>query len=394
MNTLSATISNFYSNAIKKFSPTGKIQRVSTDKNRISTYDVTAEMLKNIVNPSSRDTKFTFVRINDSFYENLDISSDIRIRKFSDKDIFSKMDGTVYILKDIYEDILEDFGIAKNSTIIDLEEARAEYNLQKKLAKASKEEKSSESIGRSSLVEKPYFMYACNGVLCDVKKPLIEILEKRKGYKILWYPCSVRDFKRSAGTFDKFYKLDSEINEGFSYIIIAVADCVYKSAKNKLPFYGDLFTEKFKELREKFNARIKLEKVYTDMTYYSSFNVENETFANKRLKQAKEVLGKDHIVVKYYETLFDNWKKAYAVLRVNPSYKFPMSVRLKDENKEFNLFGKDKKYFTVDEYDFIQSFFRDYYFSSFIESLQRIKMIDYMTSEELISIKNISLLSK
>ena len=78
----------------------------------------------------------------------------------------------------------------------------------------------------------------------------------------------------------------------------------------------------------------------------------------------------------------------------NPSYKFPVSVRLKDENKEFNLFGKSEKYFTVDEYDFMQSFFRDYYFSSFIESLQRIKMIDYMTSEELISIKNISLLSK
>lgn len=393
MNTLSATISNFYSNAIKKFSPTGKIQRVSTDKNRISTYDVTAEMLKNIVNPSSRDTKFTFVRINDSFYENLDISSDIRIRKFSDKDIFSKMDGTVYILKDIYEDILEDFGIAKNSTIIDLEEARAEYNLKKKLAKASKEEKS-ESIGRSSLIEKPYFMYACNGALCDVKKPLTEILEKRKGYKILWYPCSVRDFKRSSGTFDKFYKLDGEINDGFSYIIIAVADCVYKSAKNKLPSYGDLFTEKFKELKEKFNARIKLEKVYTDMTYYSSFNVENATAAYKRLEQAKEVLGKDHIVVKYFETLFDNWKKAYAVLRVNPSYKFPVSVKLKDENKEFSLFGKSEKYFTVDEYDFTQSFFRDYYFHDFIASLQRIKMIDYMTSEEIVSIKNISLLSK
>ena len=393
MNTLSSTISNFYSNAIKKFSPTGKIQKLSADKSKISTYDLTADMLKNIVNPSSTDTKFTFVRINDSFYENLDTDFDIRIRKFSDKDIFSKISGTVYILKDIYEDILEDFGIAKKSTIIDLEEARAEYNLQKKLAKASKEEKS-ESIGRSSLVEKPYFMYACNGVLCDVKKPLIEILEKCKGYKILWYPCSVRDFKRSASTFDKFYKLDSEINEGFSYIIIAVADCVYKSAKNKLPSYGDLFTEKFKELREKFNARIKLEKVYTDMTYYSSFNVENETFANKRLEQTKEVLGKDHIVVKYYETLFDNWKKAYAVLRVNPSYKFPVSVKLKDENKEFNLFGKSEKYFTVDEYDFMQSFFRDYYFHEFITSLQRIKMIDYMTSEELISIKNISLLSK
>jgi hypothetical protein len=393
MNTLSATISNFYSNAIKKFSPTGKIQKVSADKNRISTYDLTADMLKNIVNPSSTDTKFTFVRINDSFYENLDTDFDIRIRKFSDKDIFGKISGTVYILKDIYEDILEDFGIAKKSTIIDLEEARAEYNLQKKLAKASKEEKS-ESIGRSSLVEKPYFMYACNGAFCDVKKPLTDILEKRKGYKILWYPCSVRDFKRAAGTFDKFYKLDSEINEGFSYIIIAVADCVYKSAKNKLPSYGDLFTEKFKELKEKFNARIKLEKVYTDMTYYSSFNVENSTAAYKRLEQTKEVLGKDHIVVKYFETLFDNWKKAYAVLRVNPSYKFPVSVRLKDENKEFNLFGKSEKYFTVDEYDFTQSFFRDYYFSEFIESLQRIKMIDYMTSEELISIKNISLLSK
>lgn len=393
MNTLSSTISNFYSNAIKKFSPTGKIQKVSADKNKISTYDLTADMLKNIVSPSSTDTKFTFVRINDSFYENLDVDYDIRIRKFSDKDIFGKISGTVYILKDIYEDILEDFGIAKKSTIIDLEEARAEYNLQKKLAKASKEEKS-ESIGRSSLVEKPYFMYACNGAFCDVKKPLTEILEKRKGYKILWYPCSVRDFKRAAGTFDKFYKLDSEINEGFSYIIIAVADCVYKSAKNKLPSYGDLFTEKFKELKEKFNARIKLEKVYTDMNFYSCFNADNETFANKRLKQAKEILGKDHIVVKYYETLFDNWKKAYAVLRVNPSYKFPVSVRLKDENKEFNLFGKSEKYFTVDEYDFMQSFFRDYYFSSFIESLQRIKMIDYMTSEELISIKNISLLSK
>jgi hypothetical protein len=393
MNTLSATISNFYSNAIKKFSPTGKIQKVSADKNRISTYDLTADMLKNIVSPSSTDTKFTFVRINDSFYENLDTDFDIRIRKFSDKDIFGKISGTVYILKDIYEDILEDFGIAKKSTIIDLEEARAEYNLQKKLAKASKEEKS-ESIGRSSLVEKPYFMYACNGAFCDVKKPLTDILEKRKGYKILWYPCSVRDFKRAAGTFDKFYKLDSEINEGFSYIIIAVADCVYKSAKNKLPSYGDLFTEKFKELKEKFNARIKLEKVYTDMTYYSSFNVENSTAAYKRLEQTKEVLGKDHIVVKYFETLFDNWKKAYAVLRVNPSYKFPVSVRLKDENKEFNLFGKSEKYFTVDEYDFTQSFFRDYYFSEFIESLQRIKMIDYMTSEELISIKNISLLSK
>ena len=369
MNTLSSTISNFYSNAIKKFSPTGKIQKVSADKNKISTYDLTADMLKNIVSPSSTDTKFTFVRINDSFYEKLDVDYDIRIRKFSDKDIFGKISGTVYILKDIYEDILEDFGIAKKSTIIDLEEARAEYNLQKKLAKASKEEKS-ESIGRSSLVEKPYFMYACNGAFCDVKKPLTEILEKRKGYKILWYPCSVRDFKRAAGTFDKFYKLDSEINEGFSYIIIAVADCVYKSAKNKLPSYGDLFTEKFKELKEKFNARIKLEKVYT------------------------EILGKDHIVVKYYETLFDNWKKAYAVLRVNPSYKFPVSVRLKDENKEFNLFGKSEKYFTVDEYDFTQSFFRDYYFHDFIASLQRIKMIDYMTSDELISIKNISLLSK
>ncbi len=392
MNTLSSTISNFYSNAIKKFSPTGKIQRVSIDKNRISTYDLTAEMLKNIVSPSSKD-KFTFVRINDSFYENLDISSDIRIRKFSDKDIFSRTDGTVYILKDIYEDILEDFGIAKKSTIIDLEEARAEYMLKKKLAKASKEEKS-ESIGRSSLVEKPYFMYACNGAFCDVKKPLTDILEKRKGYKILWYPCSVRDFKRAAGTFDKFYKLDGEINEGFSYIIIAVADCVYKSAKNKLPSYGDLFTEKFKELREKFNSRIKLEKVYTDMTYYSSFNVENATSAYKRLEQAKEVLGKDHIVVKYFETLFDNWKKAYGVLRVNPSYKFPVTVRLKDENKEFCLFGKSEKYFTGDEYDFMQGFFRDYYFSIFIESLQRIKMIDYMTSEELISIKNISLLSK
>ena len=393
MNTLSSTISNFYSNAIKKFSPTGKIQKLSADKSKISTYDLTAEMLKNIVNPSSTDTKFTFVRINDSFYENLDTDFDIRIRKFSDKDIFGKISGTVYILKDIYEDILEDFGIAKKSTIIDLEEARAEYNLQKKLAKASKEEKS-ESIGRSSLVEKPYFMYACNGAFCDVKKPLTEILEKRKGYKILWYPCSVRDFKRAAGTFDKFYKLDSEINEGFSYIIIAVADCIYKSAKNKLPSYGDLFTEKFKELREKFNARIKLEKVYTDMTYYSSFNVENSTAAYKRLEQTKEVLGKDHIVVKYFETLFDNWKKAYAVLRVNPSYKFPVSVRLKDENKEFNLFGKNEKYFTVDEYDFTQSFFRDYYFNDFIASLQRIKMIDYMTSDELISIKNISLLSK
>ena len=229
MNTLSSTISNFYSNAIKKFSPTGKIQKVSADKSKISTYDLTADMLKNIVSPSSTDAKFTFVRINDSFYENLDTDFDIRIRKFSDKDIFSKISGTVYILKDIYEDILEDFGIAKKSTIIDLEEARAEYNLQKKLAKASKEEKS-ESIGRSSLVEKPYFMYACNGAFCDVKKPLTEILEKRKGYKILWYPCSVRDFKRAAGTFDKFYRLDSEINEGFSYIIIAVADCVYKKS--------------------------------------------------------------------------------------------------------------------------------------------------------------------
>ena len=393
MNTLSSTISNFYSNAIKKFSPTGKIQKVSADKNKISTYDLTADMLKNIVSPSSTDAKFTFVRINDSFYENLDVDYDIRIRKFSDKDIFGRISGTVYILKDIYEDILEDFGIAKKSTIIDLEEARAEYNLQKKLAKASKEEKS-ESIGRSSLVEKPYFMYACNGAFCDVKKPLTEILEKRKGYKILWYPCSVRDFKRAAGTFDKFYKLDSEINEGFSYIIIAVADCVYKNAKNKLPSYDDLFTEKFKELKEKFNARIKLEKVYTDMTYYSSFNVENSTAAYKRLEQTKEVLGKDHIVVKYFETLFDNWKKAYAVLRVNPSYKFPVSVRLKDENKEFNLFGKSEKYFTVDEYDFTQSFFRDYYFHDFIASLQRIKMIDYMTSEEIVSIKNISLLSK
>lgn len=393
MNTLSSTISNFYSNAIKKFSPTGKIQKVSADKNKISTYDLTAEMLKNIVSPSSTDTKFTFVRINDSFYENLDTSSDIRIRKFSDKDIFNSTSGTVYILKDIYEDILEDFGIAKKSTIIDLEEARAEYNLQKKLAKASEDGKS-ESIRRSSLIEKPYFMYACNGAFCDVKKPLTEILEKRKGYKILWYPCSVRDFKRTAGTFNKFYNLDSEINDGYSYIIIAVADCVYKSAKNKLPSYGDLFTEKFKELKEKFNARIKLEKVYTDMTYYSSFNVENATAAYKRLEQAKEVLGKDHIVVKYFETLFDNWKKAYAVLRVNPSYKFPVSVKLKDENKEFSLFGKSEKYFTVDEYDFTQSFFRDYYFHDFITCLQRIKMIDYMTSEEIISIKNISLLSK
>lgn len=393
MNTLSSTISNFYSNAIKKFSPTGKIQKVSADKNRILTYDLTADMLKNIVNPSSTDAKFTFVRINDSFYENLDTDYDIRIRKFSDKDIFGRISGTVYILKDIYEDILEDFGIAKKSTIIDLEKARAEYNLQKKLAKASKEEKS-ESIGRSSLVEKPYFMYACNGAFCDVKKPLTEILEKRKGYKILWYPCSVRDFKKAAGTFDKFYKLDSEINEGFSYIIIAVADCVYKSAKNKLPSYDDLFTEKFKELKEKFNSRIKLEKVYTDMSYYSSFNVENKTAAYKRLEQAKEVLGKDHTVVKYFETLFDNWKKAYEVLRVNPSYKFPVNVNLKDENKEFNLFGKDKKYFMVDEYDFMQSFFRDYYFSNFIENLQSIKMIDYMTSDELISIKNIRLLSK
>ena len=128
MNTLSATISNFYSNAIKKFSPTGKIQKVSADKNRISTYDLTADMLKNIVSSSSTDAKFTFVRINDSFYENLDVDYDIRIRKFSDKDIFGKISGTVYILKDIYEDILEDFGIAKKSTIIDLEEARAEYN--------------------------------------------------------------------------------------------------------------------------------------------------------------------------------------------------------------------------------------------------------------------------
>ena len=160
-------------------------------------------------------------------------------------------------------------------------------------------------------------------------------------YFIKNYAESKYDIKANFSYFDKLEQMAKSLGKSIKdkYVLLRVTPCLWKGCSKKLPFNENLFNDGkfFDDIKKEYNDSISNAIEYVDWMYNS--------IDEDKLKELGKLIGKNHIIFKYYEKLLEN--RNFWTGKVKPSN--IVKAKLKETTEFAKDFERYEEFDLVDE---------------------------------------------